>query len=480
MLLPERSIQEELLFMKNKKGFLSLLPVLLLVMSILCIPVSAFADPAPISGQLDFIYASLGNVAQNDGETWYYAVTDFDRNGRLEIVAASARDYSTSVLVWEVSENCDELKRCGFLLGKDESYPDILTDSADTYHYEDSDTWYYVFNDAVNNAGSYFRNKCSVNLLGGNFIYKLLASQTSEFTNGLTVITFADANGTIIDQNEFDAAEKSAFTGAVKSSTSLGWFKFSAAQLSSDVLSDSYAVFTGDRAPDENSVIHENDGSLQMLSSAPVLAETPDAEPVSEPVPTPEIVEYSAAEPDLELYYYDGVNFTPMNGAEPLQPSGSPSEDLPIVKPSGNTPIVKPSAGTPVVKPSDPEIIYVTPGPQQIEIVYPTPTPTPKPVFLTVTRNPTNELRRVGDTARFVACANAIDSLSWTIVDPSGTPVSASAFMGMFPGSSVDGSSTTLSITNVTEGMAGWGAYCTFYTKDGQSASTSTAYITMK
>ena len=76
-----------------------------------------------------------------------------------------------------------------------------------------------------------------------------------------------------------------------------------------------------------------------------------------------------------------------------------------------------------------------------------------------------------------MACANAFDSLSWTLVSPQGGEYSVQSFAYMFADAPVSGEySTTLSIGNVARDMNGWGAYCTFYYK-GQTARTSTAYI---
>ena len=116
---------------------------------------------------------------------------------------------------------------------------------------------------------------------------------------------------------------------------------------------------------------------------------------------------------------------------------------------------------------------------------YPVPTAAPgytpvspvQPAYLSITKNPTNEGHTPGETAYFVANANAYDSLYWTFVSPNGGEYSAQNFGYMYPNAPVNGSySTTLSISNVTRDMDGWGAYCTFYYK-GQTARTSTAYL---
>lgn len=112
----------------------------------------------------------------------------------------------------------------------------------------------------------------------------------------------------------------------------------------------------------------------------------------------------------------------------------------------------------------------------------PTPVPTsgpqpPRPTYLTITKNPTNETHVAGETAWFVADANAYDSLTWTFISPNGGQYSWSSFSNIFPYASVGGSgSTTLSISNVAQDMNNWSVACTFY-YNGQTARTNSAYL---
>ena len=421
--------------MKSLKTFFLLFLALSILLSFGSV---AFAGLSSAEQQVNLIYTNLFPLAQEtQGGNWFYAVTDFDHNGRLELLAASGQGSESRSKVWEVNEDCTALVKCGSLISSDESLPEMLTESADTYYNPADGSWSYRYNDAESTNDAYNSKVCSLKLLGGNFVYQLYASQSSEMMNGLIVVTFTDANGNIITPDEFNSAAANAFNGCQRSSTSFGWFRLTDAQSSSQVLTDSYDVFTGEKEPDEESVIREETPVVAEIQ--PVPAQTP--EKVDEPVQTEKPLPSTTAE-GYEIIYYDG--------------------------------------------PSAPEIVYPTEQPyepvQPVNpiIVYPTPTPTPKFIPLTITRNPTNEYRREGSLARFVACASTFNGLTWRFVDPSGNEVSESEFRSYFPGSSIDSSSTTLSISNVTSDMDGWGAYCVFYTNDGQTGSTSTAYIVMK
>ena len=136
----------------------------------------------------------------------------------------------------------------------------------------------------------------------------------------------------------------------------------------------------------------------------------------------------------------------------------------------------------PVPKPTALQHPAMTPAPAATNTPTATPapaaTPVPAPIYLTITKNPTNEPgRKIGGTAQFVACANVFDSLTWTMVSPQGGEYTPEAFARMYPEVSVSGYySTTLSISNLIFDVGGWGAYCTFY-YGGQSARTTTAYV---
>lgn len=132
----------------------------------------------------------------------------------------------------------------------------------------------------------------------------------------------------------------------------------------------------------------------------------------------------------------------------------------------------KPTENFPVPAPAALSYPEATPAPS--------PTPDPGPTYLKITKNPTNENRKVGSTARFVACANAFDSLEWVMVSPKGAKYTPQQFASSFSGAKVSGLySTTLSIENVSADMNCWGAYCVFRYR-GQVASTCTAYIYVK
>ena len=349
-------------------------------------------EPAPvelsaIDQQLVLIHSQIQDFIQTESELpWYYTVTDLDHDGNLEFIAASQHpaDRTTNLKIWEVSADGKSLTECKVSKEEDESFPDIMTDCADTFYDKQSDTWSYLFYDnVVLSDNEVYTVKTSASLKDGAIGYESYAVEHTLIQNGKRDVSYTDNNGAAISQELYNAAGVNAFADAERSSTNFDWFTEDSA-VNRLRLADSFAVFMGTREPTETF-----------------------------PVPKP------AAKQDAEA--------TP-------------------------APTAKPEAG----KKSQ------------------------EPLYLEITKNPTSENRKSGDTAPFVACANAFDSLVWTFISPNGGEYTPANFAKNFPKATVTGQySTKICVENVNEDMDSWGVYCTFYYK-GQTGRTSTAYLYVK
>ena len=381
----------------NKRIWSILLAVvLLLTTAAFAAPaaMAADADPADVDTQIILIYSKLDELIQKDEKTeWRYTVTDLDHNGKLEFVAAfqNPDNLATGLKVWTVSDDMSALEECRLAVEEGESFPDFLTDMADTFHDTKTDTWYYLcYDNVVGGENEYSTYKTAVTLKEKELSYTTFAAEHAVVVYGLRHVSYTDDKGVAISAEQFNDAGLNSFPGAEKSNTSFEWM--TAEKIKSLTgLTDCYAVFIGTKKPTES-----------YAAVQPAGMQAPDAVPGSGTSP-----------------------YTPVPTAAP-----------------GYTP------------------------------VYPV-----QPAYLSITKNPTNEGHTPGETAYFVANANAYDSLYWTFVSPNGGEYSAQNFGYMYPNAPVNGSySTTLSISNVTRDMDGWGTYCTFYYK-GQTARTSTAYL---
>ena len=384
---------------KQKRIFTALLALVMMFSISVIGSTTALAEEATVvTGelsdtdlQLQLIGSKLDGMMQNDGKnTWYYTVADLDHDGNLEFVAATLhpQDRSTNLKVWEVSEDRSSLSACRLEKDPDESFPDIMTDTTDTFYVKETDTWYYlVYDNIIISDTEVYTIKTAVNLKDGVIDYDAYAIEHSVLENSYRNVSYTDNNGIAISPEQYNAAGTDALAGAERSNTAFEWLTAEDVQ-NATKLTDSYLVFSGIKEPTEVF-----------------------------PVPKPAAMQHP-------------VSTTPAPSAAPAAP-----------------------AATPV------------------------PAQNPQPVWLTITKNPTNENKKVGGTALFVACANAYESLYWTMVAPDGGEYSIASFRHMCPDAPISGeNSTTLSIGNVALDMNGWGTYCTFYYQ-GQTARTSTAYM---
>ena len=355
---------------------------------------AADADPADVDTQLILIYSKLDELIVKDEENeWYYTVTDLDHNGKLEFIAASENPdtLATSLKVWEVNKDMTALEECKLAVEEGKSFPDFLTDMADTFHDTKADAWYYLCYDTViggeNESSTY---KTAVTLKDKELSYSVFAVENAVVVFGLRHVAYTYANGAAISAEQYNDAGFNSFPGAEKSNTGFEWMKADKIKNLTG-LTDAYSVFVGIRKPTEN-----------FAAVQPAAMQAPDAVPASG----------------------SASSYTPVPTAAPYTPY------------------------TPV-----------------------------QPTYLTITKNPTNEGHTPGETAYFVANANAYDSLYWTFVSPYGGEYSAQNFGYMYADAPVNGAySTTLSVSNVARDMDGWGVYCTFY-YNGPTARTSTAYL---
>lgn len=260
------------------KKRLSFVLAVLMLLSFGCV---CFAAPVNLSvkdaeAQLNLIYSNFSTFRQQDteGKNWSYAVTDLDRNGWLEVVAASRHeaDWSTDLKLWEVSEDGASFEKCGVVVGKDESFPDMIADNADTFYDEAADTWHYLFYDNIVVSGQEaYAVKCSVTKKNSELTFEQYATQCVEVKKGQTLVSFTDNDGNPISQDAYNASGVSAFPDRDRSSTNLDWFAFSDASLGR--ISDSYAIFAGEKQPEK---------AIPVPTPTPV----PTPAPTAPPAPT--------------------------------------------------------------------------------------------------------------------------------------------------------------------------------------------------
>ena len=342
-----------------KKTIASLLVLVLL----LSCGLSAFAADAGTEGkdlstQLKYIATSFNTLKQPEsGNPWYYAVTDLDHNGRLELLAYSQQNAISGIAKgWEISPDGSGLAELKIPQG----LPNLMTDSAETVYDRNTSTWYYIVHEYVRESDTVEYDVLNgFTLRGGTLENGTFAQRELRRENNQVTVTCYDRDKKTISEDAFFGYVNTAFAGMQHSVTAFDWFTAQEAT-SLARFADSCAVFNGDKT-----------GAISLRGNQTALT-------------------------------------------------------------SG---------------------------------------------FLTITKNPTNENHRPGETALFIANAGNCTGAVWSFVSPAGAVCDAAKFRSTFPNAVVTGeNSTTLSIANVSADMSGWAAFCTF-TGNGQTVCSTMAYL---
>ena len=173
-------------------------------------------------------YADLWTV-KSDAEPWYYAITDLDHNGRLEIIAASTQGTGlfTYANFYEVSEDYSQLVPCQTSGEEWESWPDLIQETLPCYYDSASGRYAYVCEDMLRNGAAYYdQTLTAIWLEDGRVQQEPLANKTTVYTDGGDAepqISYQDAEGNPITQEEYENWADRVFAGMEKSTLTLFW-----------------------------------------------------------------------------------------------------------------------------------------------------------------------------------------------------------------------------------------------------------------
>ena len=208
---------------------------------------SAAAENMDYESQIQLIADNFETwAAQQEQDWWGYAVTDLNRDGRLEIVSSETHGTGlfTTTRVWEVNVTGDGLT----LLTPDWEWGDtpVLTDENLTCYYNEAQDTYHYIQETMNRDGAahYYESTMAVTLEYGRLNRTLLATRETVY-EGTSVgeITCADGNGNAISEAEYTAIADTTFAGMTKSSVKIKWINTPAQPVTIDQLMDSWRGF---------------------------------------------------------------------------------------------------------------------------------------------------------------------------------------------------------------------------------------------
>ena len=250
------------------------------------------AELSDTDAQLELICDNMDKMLQPAGELpWFYTVTDLDHDGCIELIAASQhpQDRSTNLKIWEVSSDRTALTECSVEKDEEESFPDIMSDSMDTFHTAD-DTWNYLFYDnVVISDTEVYTSKSAFSMKDDVISYEAFAVEHTLVENGVRTTTHTDIEGVEITPEQYNASGVQAFEGAERSSVSFEWLTADEAR---DIarLTESYQVFTGLKKATEHFPVPKPaalDAPEATASPAPTQAPAPTATPAPAATPVP-------------------------------------------------------------------------------------------------------------------------------------------------------------------------------------------------
>ncbi len=172
---------------------------------------------------------SLWEFADPYESPWYYAFTDLDHNGLLEVLARSTQGSGifTYVHYYEVRADGSGIENLYHKNAETEGpddWPEIVHDSLDCYYDEAHGRYWYPCEGVTRSvaAHQYFA-WYALCLKDGEADWELLAAKNVEYENGWETVACADANGGAISAADYDSAVERRFAGMARSVQALDW-----------------------------------------------------------------------------------------------------------------------------------------------------------------------------------------------------------------------------------------------------------------
>ena len=188
-------------------------------------------------------------------EAFYFAVTDLDNDGLLEIItsACTGSGLYTESYFFEVPEDGRGVNSCNPAEINRKSEPDIIVDHTKCYINEETGEIFYAYSDVTRvSAGESYRSVGWFTFRDNRFVYEAVA--TESIVEGTPV--YKSTNDEVITAQDFVDAMDNYFEGYKRTNATFGWTPFvdengtQAISLSDQefekLITDSYEAFSSD------------------------------------------------------------------------------------------------------------------------------------------------------------------------------------------------------------------------------------------
>ncbi len=158
---------------------------------------------------------------------WYYAFSDLDHNGRMEVTAAIMQGSGLYTWgdIWEISGDYSGITRCELMAGEGTALPDIITDQVPCYYDNGTGRYYYVYEDITRDgAARHYDSYVALCLHDGMIDYLPLAIRETVYeSEDRYTVTCENAAGVPITEAEYGAIADTYFAGLEKTEAAVEW-----------------------------------------------------------------------------------------------------------------------------------------------------------------------------------------------------------------------------------------------------------------
>lgn len=178
-------------------------------------------------------------------EKYSYAVTDLDKNGRMEIISSICQGTGmyTTTTIYEVNESMDGLKLCESNLEEYDSGADIIKNNWKVFYDNSNEKYHYVFEDLTRNgAAEYYENKRDFCLDNGKIRETYLVIKDTIYESDLPKVTCTDLNDNEITEEQYNNFEDEYFKNYEKKTVNIEWL-IDYTHIGFNTLNDSYNGF---------------------------------------------------------------------------------------------------------------------------------------------------------------------------------------------------------------------------------------------
>lgn len=191
----------------------------------------SFGTPtAPEEVQRKLILNNYNNWAVRDSGSspWFYAITDLDHNGRLEVITAYLQGTGlyTTGKIWEVDADFASVAACRSVINGGENWPDLIQDSFVSYYDKGNNSYNYVFETVTRQSPSRYlyawRTLC---LTAQSVAVDQLGTKSVDYVsvNSSPAVTCTNKYGQAIPEAQYNSLPEQQFANCERTVTAVTW-----------------------------------------------------------------------------------------------------------------------------------------------------------------------------------------------------------------------------------------------------------------